>query len=91
MSVKRSGQICFDGYAVDRELGSFHWQGEPIAIRRKTFDLLVYLIDHRDALASKEALGARKSIACAALAVSTTLSSAQILRPRPRLQLIRIV
>jgi eukaryotic-like serine/threonine-protein kinase len=49
-------QIYFEGYTVDRALWALQWQSEPIAISRKTFDLLVYLIDHRDAVVSKEEL-----------------------------------
>ena len=56
MSLTTSDQVTFEGYIVDRVRGSLQWQDDPIAISRKTFDLLLYLIDHRDALASKEDL-----------------------------------
>jgi eukaryotic-like serine/threonine-protein kinase len=56
MSLTASDQIYFEGYTVDRALWALQWQSEPIAISRKTFDLLVYLIDHRDTVVSKEEL-----------------------------------
>jgi len=35
---------------------SVQWQGEPIALSGKSFDLLLYLIDHRDRVVSKDEL-----------------------------------
>lgn len=49
-------RLCFEGYVVDR----LHWdvrrQGEPIKLSRKSLDLLLYLIDHRDRVVTKDEL-----------------------------------
>jgi len=54
MSLKALDQISFEGYRLDRARWTLHWQEEPISISRKTFDLLVYLIDHRSQVATKD-------------------------------------
>ena len=56
MSLKFQGNISFEGYSLDRNRWLLQWQGEPIALSRKTFDLLLYLVDHRDQVASKDEL-----------------------------------
>ena len=56
MSLKFQGNIHFEGYSLDRNRWVLQWQGEPIALSRKTFDLLLYLVDHRDQVASKDEL-----------------------------------
>jgi DNA-binding winged helix-turn-helix (wHTH) protein len=56
MSLKNERNFNFEGYSVDRNRWQLQWQGEPIALSRKTFDLLLYLIDHRDQVASKDEL-----------------------------------
>ena len=56
MSLKSQGNIGFEGYSLDRNRWLLQWQGEPIALSRKTFDLLLYLVDHRDQVASKDEL-----------------------------------
>jgi eukaryotic-like serine/threonine-protein kinase len=56
MSLKNEGNLNFEGYSVDRGRWQLHWHGEPIALSRKTFDLLLYLVDHRDQVASKDEL-----------------------------------
>src|SRR5580698_2065830 len=48
--------VRFENYAIDRPAWTLQWRGEPIALNRKSFDLLLYLIDHRDRVASKDEL-----------------------------------
>jgi DNA-binding winged helix-turn-helix (wHTH) protein len=48
--------IRFESYVVDRSGWTLKWEQEPIALNRKSFDLLVYLIDHRDRVCSKDEL-----------------------------------
>lgn len=55
-SLKENQESRFHGYVVDRLRWSLRWQDTPIAVSRKSFDLLVYLIDHRDHVSSKDAL-----------------------------------
>jgi hypothetical protein len=56
MSLKTPDLVSFEGSCVDRAQCSVRWQSERIALSRKTFDLLIYLIDHREAVATKEEL-----------------------------------
>jgi DNA-binding winged helix-turn-helix (wHTH) protein/tetratricopeptide (TPR) repeat protein len=56
MSLKSLDQVRFEGYTVDHARYSLEWQNERIPLSRKTFDLLIYLIDHRDSVAGKEEL-----------------------------------
>ena len=56
MSLKTRESIHFYEYSVDRLGWVVKWQDEPIALSRKSFDLLLYLIDHRDRVVSKEEL-----------------------------------
>jgi DNA-binding winged helix-turn-helix (wHTH) protein/tetratricopeptide (TPR) repeat protein len=56
MSLKTLDQVYFEGYTVDRARCSLEWQNERIALSRKTFDLLIYLIEHRDSVAGKDEL-----------------------------------
>ncbi len=56
MSLKSNGNINFEGYSLDRNRWLLQWQGEPIALSRKTFDLLLYLVEHRDRVAGKDEL-----------------------------------
>jgi DNA-binding winged helix-turn-helix (wHTH) protein/tetratricopeptide (TPR) repeat protein len=48
--------IRFEGYVIDRSAWTLKWEQEPIALNRKSFDLLVYLIDHRDRVSGKDDL-----------------------------------
>jgi len=48
--------IRFENYVIDRPAWTLQWRGEPIALNRKSFDLLLYLIAHRDRVASKDEL-----------------------------------
>jgi DNA-binding winged helix-turn-helix (wHTH) protein/Flp pilus assembly protein TadD/predicted negative regulator of RcsB-dependent stress response len=56
MSFNTTEQVYFEDYLVDRARRALQWKNEPIAISRKTFDLLIYLIDRRNAIAGKEEL-----------------------------------
>jgi DNA-binding winged helix-turn-helix (wHTH) protein/tetratricopeptide (TPR) repeat protein len=56
MPLKTIESVRFYDYSVDRVNWSVQWQGEPIALSRKSFDLLLYLIDHRDRVVSKDEL-----------------------------------
>jgi len=56
MSLKTMESVRFYGYSVDRLTWSVQWRQEPIPLSRKSFDLLLYLIDHRDRVVSKDEL-----------------------------------
>ncbi len=56
MLLQRNDLIRFEGYVIDRPRWTLAWQGEPVALSRKTFDLLLYLIDHRERVVSREEL-----------------------------------
>jgi len=56
MSLKTIESVRFYDYSVDRLNWSVQWQDEPIPLSRKSFDLLLYLIDHRDRVVSKDEL-----------------------------------
>jgi len=56
MSLLNNGLVCFEGYEVDRSCWQLRWQEEPIPLNRKTFDLLLYLIDHRTQVVTKDEL-----------------------------------
>jgi DNA-binding winged helix-turn-helix (wHTH) protein len=56
MPLEINHLIRFESYVIDRRAWTLHWRGEPIALNRKSFDLLLYLIDHRDRVASKDEL-----------------------------------
>ena len=56
MLLKNKMLICFEGYAIDRLQWSVRWRQEPIAVKRKSMDVLLYLIDQRDRVVSKEEL-----------------------------------
>jgi DNA-binding winged helix-turn-helix (wHTH) protein/tetratricopeptide (TPR) repeat protein len=46
----------FYDFSVDRLRCVLEWREQPVPINRKTFDLLLYLIDHRDRLVTKDEL-----------------------------------
>ena len=46
----------FEGYSVDKSSWTLRWQEEQIALTRKSFDLLLYLIERRDRVVSKDEL-----------------------------------
>ena len=54
MEIK--GSIRFEGYVIDRSGWSVRWSEELIAVNRRSFDVLLYLIDHRDRVVSKSEL-----------------------------------
>jgi DNA-binding winged helix-turn-helix (wHTH) protein/tetratricopeptide (TPR) repeat protein len=56
MSLTFSGLIRFEEYEVDRSCWQLSWHGEPLPLNRKTFDLLLYLVDRRDRVVSKDEL-----------------------------------
>lgn len=56
MSLIANGLLRFDGYAIDRARWRLSWCDEPLQLNRKTFDLLLYLVDHADRVVGKEEL-----------------------------------
>lgn len=56
MTLKPNGLIQFENYVIDPSHWRLRWQDESIAINRKTFDLLLLLVEHRDRVLSKEEL-----------------------------------
>nr|WP_218884828.1 winged helix-turn-helix domain-containing protein [Edaphobacter lichenicola] len=56
MLLETRDLIRFEGYVVDPSGWTLKWGREAIALNRKSFDLLVYLIDHRDRVCSKDEL-----------------------------------
>jgi Tol biopolymer transport system component/DNA-binding winged helix-turn-helix (wHTH) protein len=51
-----NGFIQFEEYEIDRARWLLSWRGEPLALNRKTFDLLLYLADRADRVVGKEEL-----------------------------------
>ncbi len=56
MSFIANGLLKFDGYEVDRARWRLSWCDEPLQLNRKTFDLLLYLVDHADRVVGKDEL-----------------------------------
>lgn len=56
MLLETQPRIRFEGYLIDRPTWQLQWQDESIVLNRKTFDLLLFLIDHRDRVIPKEEL-----------------------------------
>ena len=56
MLLKTHRLIRFEGYVLDPPRWQLEWQDEPIVLKRKTFDLLLLLIDQRDRVVPKEEL-----------------------------------
>ena len=56
MSLIASGLVKFEEYEIDRARWQLSWRDEPLPLNRKTFDLLLYLIDHRERVVGKEEL-----------------------------------
>jgi DNA-binding winged helix-turn-helix (wHTH) protein len=50
------GVLAFEGYLIDRRRWLITHRGELIPLQRKAFDLLLYLLDHRDQVIAKETL-----------------------------------
>jgi DNA-binding winged helix-turn-helix (wHTH) protein/tetratricopeptide (TPR) repeat protein len=56
MSLTSQGLARFDEYELDRARWQLSWRGDPISLNRKTFDLLLYLVDRRERVVGKEEL-----------------------------------
>lgn len=56
MLLEINDLIRFEGYVIDRSAWTLKWGQEQIALNRKSFDLLVYLIEHRNRVSSKDEL-----------------------------------
>jgi eukaryotic-like serine/threonine-protein kinase len=56
MLLEAKSFIRFEGYVIDRPGWTLRWADEPIALNRKSFDVLLYLVDHRDRVVSKDEL-----------------------------------
>ncbi len=55
--VLQPGELFhFEGYSVVKSSWTLRWQEEQIALTRKSFDLLLYLIERRDRVVSKDEL-----------------------------------
>lgn len=50
------GLVRFEGYVIDRARWQLRYRETPLPLNRKTFDLLLYLIDHADRVVSKDEL-----------------------------------
>ncbi|WP_263377547.1 winged helix-turn-helix domain-containing protein [Granulicella paludicola] len=51
-----NNSVQFEGYEIDRARWQLSWRDEPIPLNRKTFDVLLYLVDHADRVVSKDEL-----------------------------------
>jgi DNA-binding winged helix-turn-helix (wHTH) protein/tetratricopeptide (TPR) repeat protein len=56
MSLITNGLLRFYGYEIDRARWRLSWRDEPLQLNRKTFDLLLYLVDHADRVVGKDEL-----------------------------------
>ena len=56
MLFKEQDLIRFEDYEIVRSRWSLRWRNKHVALSRKTFDLLLYLIDNRERVVSKEEL-----------------------------------
>jgi DNA-binding winged helix-turn-helix (wHTH) protein/tetratricopeptide (TPR) repeat protein len=56
MSFIANGLIQFEEYVIDRAKWQLSWRGQPLSLNRKTFDLLLYLVDHADRVVGKDEL-----------------------------------
>jgi DNA-binding winged helix-turn-helix (wHTH) protein len=56
MSFIASGLVKFEEYEIDRARWQLSWRDEPLPLNRKTFDLLLYLLDHADRVVGKDEL-----------------------------------
>ena len=48
--------LCFGAFEVDEQLYELRHAGAPVRVDRKVFDLLCYLIEHRDRVVEKQEL-----------------------------------
>jgi DNA-binding winged helix-turn-helix (wHTH) protein len=56
MSFIGNASIKFEDYEIDRARWQLSWRDQPIPLTRKTFDLLVYLVDRADRVVGKDEL-----------------------------------
>ncbi len=56
MSLIASGLLEFEEYKIDRARWQLSWRNDPLPLNRKTFDLLLYLVDHADRVVAKDEL-----------------------------------
>jgi len=56
MSLINSGLVRFEDYEIDRARWQLTWRDEPVQLNRKTFDLLLYLLERRDRVVGKDEL-----------------------------------
>ena len=51
-----SGLLKFEEYEIDRARWQLSWRDEALPLNRKTFDLLLYLVEHSDRVVGKDEL-----------------------------------
>ncbi len=56
MSFIGNALVQFEDYEIDRARWQLSWRNEPVQLTRKTFDLLIYLVDHANRVVGKEEL-----------------------------------
>ena len=56
MSFIANGLIKFEEYEIDRARWQLSWRDEALPLNRKTFDLLLYLVEHSDRVVGKDEL-----------------------------------
>jgi DNA-binding winged helix-turn-helix (wHTH) protein/tetratricopeptide (TPR) repeat protein len=56
MSLIGNAFIKFEDYEIDQARWQLSWKSEPVPLTRKTFDLLMYLVDHADRVVGKDEL-----------------------------------
>ena len=56
MFLETQNLVRFKGYVIDRSRWILLWRDEPVTLSRKTFDLLLYLIEQRDRVLHKDEL-----------------------------------
>ena len=56
MSLIANDLVKFEEYEICRARWQLSWRDEPLQLNRKTFDLLLYLIDHRERVVGKDEL-----------------------------------
>jgi DNA-binding winged helix-turn-helix (wHTH) protein len=56
MLLEAKSFIRFEGYVVDRSAWTLRWEDDAIGLNRKSFDVLLFLVDHRDRVVSKDEL-----------------------------------
>jgi len=56
MSFVANRLVKFEEYEIDRARWQLTWRDKALPLNRKTFDLLLYLVDHADRVVGKEEL-----------------------------------